>query len=164
MEPELFELPPPVASVRTRNYVRPQWVGERVPVMDTDTPDLAVTYWFSEVAAMPIFDPQKEHLAALLLNTKLKCFAWNLVSIGSLNQSIAEPREIFRPTIAAAAYGMVLMHNHPSGNTSPSDADSRLTRRLVECSRLLDIRLIDHVIVGNSPSDRRFSFREAGII
>jgi DNA repair protein RadC len=137
-------------------------VGEPVPAEVVDDPTASAAYWFREVAQHPFFDPDKEHLTVLIQNTRLKCVGWNLVSMGTLNESLASPREIFRPLIAAAAYGFVLMHNHPSGFSDPSDADRKLTRRLKEASELLGIRLFDHVIVGRSFADLPFSFRLTG--
>lgn len=161
-QPTLFPMPPdPVSS---GNYLRPHWVGERAAPVDVVEPDSAEAYWFQNVVTFPIFDPDKEHLAVLFLNTKMKCFGWNLVSIGSLNQTIAHPREMLRPVIAAAAFAFLLMHNHPSGDTGPSDADQRMTRRLGEVCKLLEITLADHVIVGRSFADRRFSFREGCLL
>lgn len=74
---------------------------------------------------------------------------------------MAHPREVFRVAIMAAAYAIVLMHNHPSGDSNPSDADCSLTRRVREAGQLLRIELCDHIIVGHQ---RRFSFKESGII
>ncbi len=123
-------------------------------------PQDAADYWHAHLATGDWFDPEKEHLVVLLLDTKLKIKAWSLVSVGSLNESIAHPREIFRAAVAAAAYGVVVMHNHPSGQTEPSHADRRLTSRLEECGRILDIHVLDHVIVGSRPAQPCFSFKD----
>ena len=95
-----------------------------------------------------------------------RCNVTEEVSHGSLNESVAHPREIFRPAITHAAYALILVHNHPSGDPTPSDADLRLTRRLNEAAELLQIRFLDHVIIGSPDNGRRpyFSFREAGVI
>jgi DNA repair protein RadC len=90
------------------------------------------------------------------------------VSIGSLNESIANPRDIFRPAIITNAYALILMHNHPSGDPSPSEADTRLTRRVSEAATLLQISVLDHVIVGNpgwvgNPKGF-FSFKQCGVL
>ena len=83
-----------------------------------------------------------------------------------MNEATAHPREIFRPVIAAGAYGFAIMHNHPSGDPSPSRADESITRRIYEAGQLLQIRLIDHVIVGEPSPGRSpyYSFREAGLV
>ncbi len=80
---------------------------------------------------------------------------------GSLNETMAHPREVFRAAVIGAAFGVVLMHNHPSGDPSPSDADVRMTKRFAESGRILCIEVIDHIIVG---SKRHLSLREAGIL
>jgi DNA repair protein RadC len=80
---------------------------------------------------------------------------------------MAHPRDVLRPAIAHAAWGFILVHNHPSGDPSPSDADFRMTRRIREASEVLGIKFLDHVIIG-APSETRsspyVSFREAGIL
>ncbi|HWY76729.1 MAG TPA: JAB domain-containing protein, partial [Verrucomicrobiae bacterium] len=88
------------------------------------------------------------------------------ITKGSINESLAYPRDIFRPVIGRSAYAFVLAHNHPSGDPAPSEADIRLTRRLGEGARILQINMVDHVIVGQSFDDRPgyFSFKEAGMI
>ena len=106
-----------------------------------------------------------ESLRVLLLDTRHGLLEEKEVSRGSLNESIAHPREIFRPAIAKGAYAIAVVHNHPSGDPQPSEADRRLTRRLSEAGTLLQIPLVDHVIIGakrgkNAPY---FSFREAGL-
>lgn len=154
----------PAALAWPGNHVRVAWVGERIAPSPVATPLEAAAYWFANIPAHPFFDPAKEHLAVLLMNAKLRCFAWNLVSVGILNEALAHPREVFRPALVAAAYGIVLMHNHPSGDSAPSEADRRLTSRLLEAGRLLQVQLIDHIIVGVTGPDRHFSFRESGLI
>jgi DNA repair protein RadC len=79
---------------------------------------------------------------------------------------MAHPREIFFPVISARAHSFILVHNHPSGDSSPSEADLRLTRRLSEAARILQIQLLDHVIIGQPMNGTQgyFSFKEAGMI
>ena len=72
------------------------------------------------------------------------------ITKGSINESLAYPRDIFRPVIGRLAFAFVLAHNHPSGEPTPSEADIRLTRRLVEGARILQVNMVDHVIVGQS--------------
>ena len=88
------------------------------------------------------------------------------VSQGSVNESLAHPREVFKPAIVLSAYSFILVHNHPSGDPSPSEADLRLTRRILEGSRILQINLVDHVIIGSPAAGRSsyFSFKEGGVI
>lgn len=131
-----------------------------------DTPAAVVEFWRNIIATKPEYEPDKEHLVSIQLNTRLRPAGYHLIAIGGLNECIAHPREILRPAIVVAAYGFVLVHNHPSGDPAPSEADRRLTRRLQEASELLQIRFVDHVVVGeeNASSTSHFSFREAGLL
>lgn len=132
-----------------------------------ERPEDIVTFFRARIATAPSYEPDKEQLFVICLNTKLRLIGWNLVSLGSVNETVAHPREIFRPVIAAGSTHFLLLHNHPSGDPSPSEADRRFTVRIVEGARLLQITLLDHLIVGTSPTTedgRYFSFREAGVI
>jgi DNA repair protein RadC len=108
----------------------------------------------------------RESLRAVLLDTKQRLLSVQEISKGSLNESLAHPREIFKPCIAQSANAFILVHNHPSGDPSPSEADLRLTRRLVEAARVLQIPLVDHVIIGlpQPGGSGYFSYNEAGVI
>jgi DNA repair protein RadC len=120
-----------------------------------------VDYWHRHIATAPHFNPDCECFAVLLLNVRKRIRGHHIVSIGSLCEAMAHPREVFRAAVIGAAHSVVLMHNHPSGDPSPSEADMRTTRRLVETGRVLQVEVTDHVIVGN-PS--HCSLRAAGII
>jgi DNA repair protein RadC len=102
----------------------------------------------------------QEVVRVLLLDAQNRCITKVDISRGTVNQSLAHPREIFRPAIVHSAYAFVLVHNHPSGNTSPSEADMQLTRRVVAAAEILQINFLDHVIVGQG----FFSFQEAGLL
>jgi len=109
----------------------------------------------------------QESLRVMLLDTKYHMIRVEQVFLGSLNESIAHPREIFRPALIHCAYAVVVVHNHPSGDPTPSEADRRLTRRLKECAELLKIMLLDHVIIGApnaNGSPGYVSFRELGLL
>ena len=126
-----------------------------------DNPELIHALLGAEMRAL-----SRESLRVVLLDTQLQLLRTEEVSNGSLNESIAHPREIFRPALIYAAFAVVIVHNHPSGDPAPSDADRRLTVRLAEVARLLQIQLFDHVIIGTADNGRRpyFSFREAGLL
>jgi DNA repair protein RadC len=117
-------------------------------------PDDAVSYWRMHIATAPVFNADVECFVVLLLNVKQRIRGHHLVSIGSLNEAMTHPREVFRAAVIVAAFGVVLMHNHPSGDPTPSDTDLRITKRLVETGRVLGINVCDHIIVGNG---RHFS-------
>ncbi len=126
-----------------------------------DTPELVYELLAAEMRAL-----HRESLRVVLLDTRYHLLRIEEIAIGSLNESIAHPREIFRPAILYSAFAVIVAHNHPSGDPSPSEADHRLTRRLAEAAQLLQIQLLDHIIIG-APADHRapyFSFKEAGVL
>ena len=104
---------------------------------------------------------RKEHFAVLLLNTKNHVLGLRDVSVGSLSASIVHPREVFQMAIRYAAAAMILVHNHPSGDPSPSREDLAVTNRLVKAGRIMDIPVLDHIILGN---DRFLSLKEKGML
>lgn len=117
------------------------------------------------------FAPQMQHLSqeklvVVLLNPKLHMMAFVEISTGTVSETLAHPREILHPVINRNAYAFFLMHNHPSGDPMPSRADSQLTARVREVSDLMQIRFVDHMIIGKPGPGRApyFSFREAGQI
>ncbi len=97
-----------------------------------------------------IGDKKKEHFVLLSLDTKNNIISLDTISIGSLNVSLAHPREIFQAAIKNSAATIILAHNHPSGDSTPSDNDLKITKRLLEISKLLGIRLVDHIIIGHN--------------
>ena len=127
-----------------------------------DSPDSLARAWRELVAVKPWFDPAKEHMVVFVLNTRLGLKGWSLISVGTANETPCHPREVLRPVLVAAGCSFAVVHNHPSGHVGPSDADRRVTKRLHECAELLQVRMVDHVIVG--AGDRWFSFREAGMM
>jgi DNA repair protein RadC len=134
---------------------------ESIAAQKMDRPELIYQLLGAEMRAL-----DRESLRAVLLDTKHHLLRVVEISLGTLNESVAHPREVFRPALLHAAYAFVLVHNHPSGDPTPSEADRRLTRRLVEAAQLLQVRLLDHVIMG-APADGRlpyFSFAEAGMM
>jgi DNA repair protein RadC len=130
------------------------------PPLALDAPDSVVNAWRTLVATNPWFDPDKEHMVVFVLNTRLGLKGWNVVSVGTVNETTCHPREVLRPVLVAAGHGFVVVHNHPSGDPNPSQADREVTRRLRDAAALMQVRLIDHIIVGSN--GRHYSFREAG--
>jgi DNA repair protein RadC len=114
-----------------------------------DTPDKAAEYWRRHVVTHPHFNPECECLIVLILNTRRRVKGHHLVSIGSQDSLLVAPREIFRVAIVTAACAVLVMHNHPSGESTPSEADIRVTRDLIRAGQLLKMELLDHVIVGH---------------
>ncbi len=91
---------------------------------------------------------KKEHLRGLYLDTRNKLIRDEVIAIGTLNASLAHPREIFHPAIESHAAAIVLVHNHPSGDPLPSKDDIELTKQVHEASKIVDIDILDHVIIG----------------
>lgn len=109
----------------------------------------------------------QESLRVVLLNTKLRLISVQEIHLGSVNEVNANIRDILRPVIVQGAYAFSLVHNHPSGDPSPSSADRQFTRRVKEAAELMQSKLIDHVIIGNVSDGHPhgyFSFREHGLL
>jgi len=124
-----------------------------------DQPDRAADYWGTHVVHHPAFNPDAECFVVLLLNTRRRIKGHVMVSTGTLDTLLVHPREVFRAAIVAAASAVVLMHNHPSGESMPSEADIKVTRDLIRAGQLLKIEVLDHVIVG---ANRSSSLRALG--
>ena len=93
---------------------------------------------------------KKEHFLLISLDRRNQIIDIQTISIGNLDSSIVHPREVFKAAISDIAASVILVHNHPSGNTEPSDEDIKLTRRLAESGSTLGIAVLDHIIVGDS--------------
>lgn len=103
----------------------------------------------------------REHFVGFYLNSRHQVLRREIISIGSLNASIVHPREVYLPAVALSAASVILAHNHPSGDPTPSEEDLAITRRLVEAGRLLGIELLDHVVVAR---DAYASFKERRLL
>ena len=104
----------------------------------------------------------REHFWALALDTKNRLLREIDVSVGSLNASIVHPRELFKVAVRISAASVVVVHNHPSGDPTPSGADTQLTRRLVKAGDVLGIELLDHVVIGDG--GEWASLRDLGLL
>jgi len=105
----------------------------------------------------------KESFIILCLNTKNGILESNTISVGSLNANVVHPREVFKAALLASAANIIVVHNHPSGDPTPSREDIEITRKLVEAGNIMGITVLDHVIIGNG-SGKHFSMKEAGHI
>lgn len=105
---------------------------------------------------------QQEHFVVILLNTKNHVIEQpKTISIGTLNSALVHPREVFRAAVKQSSASLVCVHNHPSGDTTPSKEDIEITKRLIEAGRIIGIEVLDHVIIG----DNRFvSLKESGLM
>ena len=103
------------------------------------------------------------HFWAILLNAQNHYLMAHLVSTGTQSSTLVHPREVLGPALREGAASLILIHNHPSGDPTPSREDTRLTRQLVEAAQLMDLRIHDHVIIG-SGSDAWVSFATRGLM
>jgi len=103
----------------------------------------------------------REHFVVLVLNTRNEVIKELNISIGSLSETVVHPREVFSEVLREPAAAVILMHNHPSGDPSPSRNDKETTKRLEEAGKILGIRILDHVIIGDG---NIFSFKENGLM
>lgn len=118
------------------------------------SPEDAAAYLMTDMSKLT-----QEHFVVLFLNVKNEVLHKQTIFIGSLNSSIVHPREIFREAVKRSAASLVVAHNHPSGNATPSPEDIEVTKRLAEAGELMGIDLLDHIIIG----DQRFiSLKEKG--
>jgi DNA repair protein RadC len=111
------------------------------------------------LAAQNIVDQDKEHFWAIGLDTKLKVKYIEVVTMGTLDASLVHPREVFRFAIMNGVASLIIGHNHPSGDVSPSSEDRSVTKRLAEAGRLLGIPLHDHLIIGEG--EEFYSFAQS---
>jgi DNA repair protein RadC len=103
----------------------------------------------------------QEHFVCLYLNTKNQVIHKQTIFIGSLNASIVHPREVFREALKRSAASIICLHNHPSGDPSPSREDIEVTKRLVECGKMIGIDVLDHLIIGEN---KFVSLKEKGYL
>ncbi len=128
------------------------------PVLDN--PDAVANFMREEARCCGV-----ETFQVLLLNTRRRHLATRKISDGTLDTILVHPREVFQPAIAAGAAAVVLVHNHPSGDPTPSEADIKVTRDLIRAGQILKIEVLDHVILGRETAERKRDFvslRELG--
>ncbi len=116
-----------------------------------------------EVAALLMEEMRylkKEHMKLVLLNVKCNLISVEEISVGSLNASIVHPREVFNPAIRKSSASIIMVHNHPSGDPSPSSEDVSITARIAEAGKLIGIELVDHIIIGDG---KYISMKEKGL-
>lgn len=107
------------------------------------------------------FSAHREYFVALILNSKNQLIREVLISVGSLSASVVHPREVFAPAVRDSAAAVLFMHNHPSGDPSPSREDRDCTQRLCQAGKILGIRCLDHIVLG---FDDYFSFADSGLL
>ena len=138
--------------------------AERESLTETSlqTPDAVYQLLGAEMQSL-----SHESVRVILLNTRYAVIRSDEVFKGALNESVCHPREILRKAIVHTAHAFILVHNHPSGDPSPSDSDLRMTRRIREAADILKIEFCDHIIIGAPGGGRSrhwFSFKESGML
>ena len=104
---------------------------------------------------------KKEQLKGLYLDSRNKLIYEELISLGTLTTNLIHPREVFRPAIEKSAAAIILVHNHPSGDPEPSEDDIKITQQLIEASKLINIEILDHIIIGKG---KYISFKDKNLI
>ncbi len=117
-----------------------------------EEPQQVADYWWMHIATHPYFNPDCECFVVLLLNTRRRVKGHHLVSIGTMDTVLVHPREVFSVAVAMKAASIVLLHNHPSGDSTPSEADIKVTRDLIRVGQLMKIEVTDHIIMGAAPN------------
>ena len=114
-----------------------------------------------EIGKRFLEESDREQLLVCCLDAKNQPTAINVVSVGNLNNSLVHPREVFKSAILSNSASIILFHNHPSGDPTPSKEDTNITERIKESGNILGIKLIDHIIIGDNSY---YSLKEKGII
>jgi DNA repair protein RadC len=151
-----------VLPVKTNSY-RSFSFNLSLPVVREGTGDTCRTPADVRRLLADTADLAQEAFTAVTLNRKNGVIDRHLVTLGLVDASLVHCREVFRHAVADAASAIVVSHNHPSGDPAPSAEDIALTRKLVEAGKILDIRVVDHVIVGRGEREF-FSLRESGMV
>lgn len=120
------------------------------------SPSIAANYVLSEMSVL-----EQEHFRIMTLNTKKEINFIREISKGTINMTIVHSREVFRDAISDNAHSIILIHNHPTGDPSPSKEDIKLTKNLLEASKIIGIDILDHIIIGDN---KYFSFLEEGLL
>ncbi len=137
-------------------------LGKRLSAVSNDArPTIQNPQDVANLLMSELRDAKKEHLKSLLLDSKNRVMKTVTVSIGTLDSSLVHPREVYKDAILASSASIIVAHNHPSGDPSPSMEDKRVTERLAEAGKLLGIELLDHIIIGDN---RWISLKERGVL
>lgn len=135
------------------------------PVDDSimENPTQIAAFWHTHIVTASWFSNVKECLCVFLLNARRRLVGFELVSLGSLDTILFHPRDVFRAAVAKSAAAIIIAHNHPSGDPSPSESDIKRTRELIHAGQVLKIDLLDHIIIGHKRHGKSFcSLRELG--
>ena len=130
-----------------------------------ETPELVVEYLRQQIANSIRYNPDTENLMLVALSVRRKPIGFEVITNGTLDTMLVHAREVFKPAIVLNAAAIIIAHNHPSGDPTPSEADIKVTRDLIRAGQLLKIELLDHIVLGRATPDRPkdyCSLRELG--
>nr|WP_102345406.1 DNA repair protein RadC [Bacillus sp. Marseille-P3661] len=151
-----------IGQVKALQIIASVELGRRMGRLQYDdryvirSPEDAAKYMMDEMRFL-----SQEHFVCLYLNTKNQVIHKQSIFIGSLNASIVHPREVFKEALRRSSASIICLHNHPSGDATPSREDIEVTKRLVECGKLLGIEILDHLIIGEQ---KFISLKEKGYV
>ncbi|GGB49104.1 UPF0758 protein YsxA [Fictibacillus barbaricus] len=151
-----------IGSVKAVELLAAIEIGKRISRLQFEekysmrSPEDGARYLMDELRFL-----QQEHFVCLYLNTKNQVLYKKTIFIGSLNTSIVHPREVFKEGFKRSSASIICFHNHPSGDPAPSREDIEVTKRLVECGKMLGIEVLDHIIIGDQ---RYISLKEKGYV
>lgn len=149
-----------VGSAKAASILAAVEMGKRVAANRVRRPIIYGPADVAELLAPDMARLDREHFKAVLLDSKNRVIAVELVTVGGLDSSAVHPREVFKACIRRSAAAVILAHNHPSGDPTPSPQDVRATRRMIEAGRLLGIEVLDHVVIGDG---QHYSLRGRGM-
>ena len=149
--------PSNVFGLKLFQAISERYAKEKIP----SNTSLTTLHEISDYLKKKLGREKKEHFATLLLDSQHNMISFNNISTGILNESLVHPREVFEPAIKSLAAGIIIAHNHPSGDLEPSIEDIKITQRLVSVGDLTGIKVIDHVIVS---SKGYISLKEKGLL
>lgn len=162
---EIFDYPASIKGIGKRKELSVFAVRELVRrLMRKEARNIKTVHGPEDAAhfAMPYFHwESKEHFAVMMLNTKNHIIGMKDVSVGSLSASIVHPREVFEAAILHHSAAIILLHNHPSGDPTPSREDIQVTERLVKVGKVMDIPVLDHIVLGDG---QFISMKEKGML
>lgn len=158
---ELMKIPG-IGRIKAIEIMAATELGHRIAVApQLKEGTVASSSWVGNYLTKELSNLTQENVVALYLNTKNEIVKKETIFIGSLNSSVAHPREIFKGAIRYSAARIIVAHNHPSGNTEPSEADYSFTRRMVDAGEMMGIEVLDHFIIGEN---KYLSLREEGLM
>lgn len=138
-----------------------RWARDRAEPLPMDSPEQVEAFWGEEMRLLDY-----ESLRVIVLDARYRLKVCKEISRGTLNETVAHPRDVLEAVLLGRGYGFIIVHNHPSGDPAPSRADHAFTLQVREASRLMQVHFIDHIILGKPTATRPgyYSFRHAGYV